>query len=388
MLLDNPYAPDVRVEREAMSLIRSGYHVQLIALKSGSLPETEVVGNVAINRLLNHEALTFKGLLTYKKLAKQIAERFEFDFIHCHDYKMLILGWSIKKLNPEKFLVYDSHELLLGSPIHYLDKKITTHLKSKIVRHFEIILEKKASRDVDGFITVGENIRQILKSHFHTAASTPFIVLRNLPVKKSLISSERILSIREKLGFNSRDVLVVFIGKNFFPGKQNLESVLAEMATPSAKVHLVLIGGSVYKDHVKKLASRLNSQNVHMIGDISSELTHEYLSAMDIGLLPIWNKKDLSYWNALPNKLFEYFRAGIPVVTTAQPEYKRVIDDSATGICVDPDSGESFLSAIERIITKYQFYKEKALKARTIYCWENEEIKLSEFYKKLPLQLN
>ena len=58
----------------------------------------------------------------------------------------------------------------------------------------------------------------------------------------------------------------------------------------------------------------------------------------------------LSYRLALPNKLFQYMAAGIPVVASDFPDVRRVVEGSGAGVVVDPTDPRAVAAAIRRLI--------------------------------------
>ena len=61
-----------------------------------------------------------------------------------------------------------------------------------------------------------------------------------------------------------------------------------------------------------------------------------YAAAGDVGIIPFLNTS-LNNFHGLPNKIFEYIAAGIPVVASDFPQLRAVIDRYDVGITFDPD---------------------------------------------------
>ncbi len=53
---------------------------------------------------------------------------------------------------------------------------------------------------------------------------------------------------------------------------------------------------------------------------------------------------------ALPNKLFEYIAAGVPVVASALPEIERLVDRYGIGWCVAPDQPQALAGRIRQAL--------------------------------------
>ena len=108
-----------------------------------------------------------------------------------------------------------------------------------------------------------------------------------------------------------------------------------------------------------------------------------YLASCDIGLVPTWNKKNLSYWYALDNKLCEYMMSEIPILATQQPEYIKMVDAYKIGVCVNPDVPNAYFNGLQEILQNYLYYKDNLVKAKEENNWEFESKKLLHLYSEI-----
>jgi glycosyltransferase involved in cell wall biosynthesis len=93
-----------------------------------------------------------------------------------------------------------------------------------------------------------------------------------------------------------------------------------------------------------------------------------------------------SYHFALPNKLFEYIQAGIPVVGSDLPEIAHIIRDNQIGEFVDPNNPDSIANAIQHLLNDPEYYTRSKLNTRRaakIFNWERESSKLLDLYANL-----
>jgi hypothetical protein len=88
-----------------------------------------------------------------------------------------------------------------------------------------------------------------------------------------------------------------------------LEQALIQLGSDK-NIEVHLFGG--YKGDPEYFKNLVKSQNLNVIfqGKIMPEKIMDALQTCHIGLVTTWNKKDLSYWLALDNKLFHYIHAG------------------------------------------------------------------------------
>jgi len=88
-----------------------------------------------------------------------------------------------------------------------------------------------------------------------------------------------------------------------------------------------------------------------------------------------------------PTKLFEYMAAGIPIVCSDFPVWRTLIEDTGSGLCVDPLDPNAIVGAIRHLMDHAQEAQEMAQNGRhafeTQYNWDHEARKLVELYNKL-----
>ena len=89
---------------------------------------------------------------------------------------------------------------------------------------------------------------------------------------------------------------------------------------------------------------------------------------------------------ALPNKFFDYMHEGLPQLAMDFPEYRRVNEEFRVAILaesLEPGYISSLINATMDNDQLLEELRENCLQARKIYCWQNEEHKLIEFYANL-----
>jgi glycosyltransferase involved in cell wall biosynthesis len=85
--------------------------------------------------------------------------------------------------------------------------------------------------------------------------------------------------------------------------------------------------------------------NVVFTGWLESREIHYMMSIADIGLVAIDTIPQ-----ALPNKVFEYFSAGLPVLSSLGGEAARLIQDERCGINYKAGDPESFMQALSILL--------------------------------------
>lgn len=379
MLLDNPFVNDRRVQREAETLTKNGYNVTIICTLQKELPIQEVNKGVQIYRKFTQEVFDPKKRKAHKNWAKTIIQMHDFDIVHAHDHTMLSIGAEIKKIK-KTILIYDSHELFHSWPLNLsIANNFIVFIKSYLVRKYFIQREKNNAKQIDFLITVNHSLAIDLKNYFKLKEQQ-VLTLRNTPEYGGNKPKTSIL--REKFNIPKAQKILVFIGANIYLQSLNIEQVLEEFSTSKEYAIVIIATFNEHCAQVKKLVKEKRYTNVYFHNKIEPKDINSYLSSADVGLVPTWNRKDLSYWYALDNKLFEYIQAGIPVLATAQPEYKLIVDEEQCGVCINPEIKNAYITGMNAIIDKYALYTEKTNLAAQKLNWENEQEKLLTFYQK------
>lgn len=109
----------------------------------------------------------------------------------------------------------------------------------------------------------------------------------------------------------------------------------------------------------------------------------DYVCSADIGI-HIMENTCLNHDYALPNKVFEYTMAGLPVIVSNLKEMAHFVRANKIGIVLEENTSEGLLKILdnidEHISPNIKDYLDKAAK---IYNWESQEKVLYRSYKKL-----
>lgn len=380
MLLDNPFIIDKRVEREALALTEAGYEVTLLCTQKDGLSYKENRGGVKIERIFDTTIFDPKNFRWDKIWAQKIVDTYAFDILHAHDQTMLNIGAAIKKIK-QTTLVYDSHELFHSWPLNLSNFKSTfVFVKSFLVRKWFVYREKKNAKKIDFLITVNQSIADDLCRYFQID-KTKIAVVRNTPETSSLQGRSDIL--RNIFDISDITKILVFIGANIYLNSLNIEQVFEEFGNKENTAIVVIATFNDHSDQVRRYVHNKGFNNIYFHNKIKAEEISAYLSSADVGLVPTWNKHDLSYWYALDNKLFEYIQASLPVLATAQPEYKLIVEKYSCGICINPDQKNAYYEGFEKIMTNKEFYVNNSKNAAAQLNWGLEKNGLLKLYKEI-----
>jgi glycogen synthase len=189
--------------------------------------------------------------------------------------------------------------------------------------------------------------------------------------------------LREAAGVSADDPLLVYTG--VLTRHRRLD-VVVEAMTMLAEVRLALVVGSgdpLTRELLARAAELGVSERVHVIAKVPPESVVPFVAEADVGVFPLarYPGGDM----ALPNKLFEYLHAGLPMVVSDSPAMADFVRRYGLGESVPVDDAPGWAQAIERALAP-PFYRERvsdweALKKE--WCWERQAERLVGVYREL-----
>ena len=129
------------------------------------------------------------------------------------------------------------------------------------------------------------------------------------------------------------------------------------------------------------------TERLHCIGHVSYDDIPKYAACSDIlAYVPPVADSFLSRETS-PMKLFEYMAAGIPVVASDFPLWRKIVEDAKAGMVVDPLNPQAIAAAVEQLISDTALAEEMGRNGRKAveeqYNWNHEEKELLKIYQSL-----
>jgi glycosyltransferase involved in cell wall biosynthesis len=246
-----------------------------------------------------------------------------------------------------------------------------------MIRAFWSRLERGLIRKVHRIITVSDSIARILQTRYQLEEVT---VLRNLPMYQPPVQSDRI---RAELDLSSDRPIVLYQG-GFLTDNGLSEQI--EAAASFREAVFVLIGDGPCETELKRQVQESGLQEkVFFIPRVPFQELHFYTCAADLGLCLI-KGTGRSFYYSMPNKLFEYLMAGLPVLASDFPEMRKVISETGAGQVIDPRNQTAIGPVACQMLSderQRRAYREAALKAARQYNWERESAQLIQLYECL-----
>lgn len=251
------------------------------------------------------------------------------------------------------------------------------------------IMRPPYSRSIKASVCVSHSVKNYLERYYKQSSNSTTVIYNGIekPVKKTNATKN---NIKSEIGL-TQDTPVLLTIANLIPVKKGYEVYLDSLRILSKKgkdnFHALIVGDvrneyPGFLDHLQSKVKEFEIENkVTFLGYRSD--VHEILSSSDIFVMP-------SIYEGGPIVVLEAMRAGIPVVATrtgAVPEY---IDDSESGLIVEPGNSKALASAIERILQKPETWTSMGRKGmeqfENYYTIDKTVDSLTELYYSLLSQ--
>jgi glycosyltransferase involved in cell wall biosynthesis len=368
VLLHKTVVHDGRVLREAGGLSDAGHDVVVVHLPSGG-DEKEVAGGFRL-RSATPPAWTRRlprmlwRVLALGSIARGArAERP--DAVHANDIATLIPGYFAARLSRAK-LVYDTHEYAVGVPYR---KAVWAWLAATIER---LLIGR-----CDAVITVSDGIAERLQARY-SLRDRPTVV-RNVP---DLPPPGEAPDLREEMGIGDAPLVLHQGAVAGGRGGENL--IRAVSFTESA--HLLFLGADgAYVEGLRALAVELDvGGRTHFHPPVALAELLSYTTQADVGVSLLQDSCE-NHRLALPNKLFEYLAAGLPVVVSDLPEMRRLVIERQVGWVTD--SGDP--ADIARVLAEAtgargdESLENRVRVAAAELNWSQERARLTDLYARL-----
>jgi glycosyltransferase involved in cell wall biosynthesis len=409
MIVHNQLWNDARVKKEAASLRDAGWDVTIVANPEEGHSRSESWHGIRVLRPGYRSAVTNSlrrsldgnPLLEpspFRKLVEAVRRNrirrflsdslrnalFELKFLlaalsaradvyHANDLDTLPAAWAASRIRGAR-LVYDSHELWLGSVRYLRETGPAGRLRDRLI-------ERSLVYSADAVIHVTPGRGEAMKRMYPRLERLS--IVENCPEASDPVRSDRL---REAAGFSGERPLILYQG--VLANERGLEQLLeAARLLRGEDVGIVLVGHDCTGGRLPAMASAPDlSGIVRLLPPVNSEDLPALTAGADMGLV-LFRDTCLNHHYSLPNKLYEYMMAGIPVVASDLPEIARVVRSCGCGTLVDPESPSSIADALRSMSSDRAGLRAMGSRGREAalknHCWRVQEEILLGLYAGL-----
>jgi len=302
----------------------------------------------------------------WKKKVREVLAVYKFDAIHIHDLPLAKIGVYVKEKYKLKF-VLDSHEnypymLATSSYSNTFLGKLLVSIKKW--EEYEKQMLKKADSVVVVCDEMGNRMNSLAKNNYYTLENS--IGLEMFPLPKDLKNKDEKIRLLYVGGVTiHRGLQIVLMGLSLIKDKRNIE--------------FHILGKGAYLPELKKQINELGLEGIVKFPEYLKFPQEAYkIGQYDIGVIP--HLKSVQTDCSSPNKIFQYYYYGLPVIVSDFDSIKDIIKESDAGIIYKNDSPEDFSKKLESF--KNEDLQKKSLNAYN-YIMEkkNWEISVKELIR-------
>lgn len=288
----------------------------------------------------------------------------KFDVFVANDLDTLPANYLASRIK-RKPLVYDSHEYFTEVP---------ELIGRPVIKAIWTWLEKFLVPKVDAAYTVCDSIAEV----YHDLYKVDFKVVRNLPVCSATETITHPMTQSHRMSNSSKIIL--------YQGALNLgrgiEAAIRSMQYLEG-AELWLAGDGDLTSQLKELVAELNlGMKVKFLGRLPLHQLHEVTRLADLGI-SLEEDLGLNYRFALPNKLFDYIQAGVPVLVSNLPEMRHIVEHYQIGAIAENHQRKELAELFKSTLfdqEKRLVWKQNLPRAASELCWEKEEKVLQDIY--------
>lgn len=351
----NDLFTDQRVRRICEFLVTQDYELLLVGRRlktSKKMPKTAY-------KTKRFRLFFTKGALFYASYNLRLFFFLLFkkaDVLLANDLDTLYANHWARKFKRKCRLIYDSHEYYTGVP-----ELIN---RPKVQRFWERI-EKITVPKVDEMYTVNESIAVLYRQKYQ----------RDVKVVRNISDFERIktLKTRSELGLPTAKKLVIIQGAGI-----NIDRGAEEVVEAITKVEnavLIFVGnGDVLPLLKEKVKNEKLEDKVLFFGKRTYQELMNFTQLADVGI-SMDKDTNVNYRFSLPNKIFDYIHAGIPLLVSDLTEVRKIVEGHEVGLVCPTHNPTDIAHFLKLILFNDDLSKKfrlNALKSAQVLNWQTE----------------
>lgn len=358
-LVLNSVDHDSRVRKTAATLSQFG-EVEVLGLRGGNNAAGIVSqGDYKVRRVVRYSPHEGGRV---GKVVRQLAAYVGFccdavmrirggDLVVCNDIATLPLGVAVQFLHPALKVVYDSHE-------YQAQARWVGRVKRAVIR----LIEKICLPFTSEIVVVSPSIGEAYARDYDIPK--PRVVMNCPPLARALPSGK----LRAQVGGADSWILLYQGGLAQGRGLELIIEAFSQLHKINAR--LVFMGFGPLEHHIREAAE--TDARIVLVPAVPPEEVLSYTADADFGLC-VLPDDCLNHKYCLPNKLFEYLMAGVPVLANDLIEVRRVVEEGKAGVIASFTSLQAATGAIEQALAFEQSQFRGLLESiRSKYCWAEQ----------------
>jgi glycosyltransferase involved in cell wall biosynthesis len=373
---------DMRVMRAATALVEAGFAVTVVDINwKDRKPDMEEFFGVQVRHINIFHWYTsrrFKPWFLMQALYLFICStlwllKTPADVYHAHDAKALPACYLASLLR-HKPVIFDAHELPLA-------EETGTRNWRGLIALFSVLLAWMVPRCA-AVITVSPSIAQEIRARY---ALLNVALIRNVPAYREVPKTNRL---QEYLGLDPGVRIALYQGN--LQANRELDRLIRAASFLEQDIVVVLMGPDAegIQAHLEMLIrSERVTGSVKIVPPVPYIELLDWTASADIGLLIYAPGYSPNVRMCLPNKLFEYLMAGLPILASQLDAVSDVISTYDIGQIVPSLEPIDIAVAINEMVADHSEYnrmRNNALDAvKKDLCWEKESQRLINLYHEI-----
>ena len=390
MVLDRPFPPDHRVDKEARSLIADGHEIHLLSLHHGDKKVFEEIHGINVHRIYFQKNV-FKKLSAainvlpiynwiWKRFISKKVNTLGLQVLHIHDLPLSKVAMKIRKKYKIP-VVIDMHE-------DYADWIIETpHYSTfigKIVRNLSKWkkYEKKYLQMSDHVIGVSPIlIDKMVKKYELPRDKIAFVPNTPNPDFMKIKKIDEDIKDKLKDKFN----LIYVGGISYLRGIQNVLPQIELLKQKIPNIQFVIVGDGTYRKNLEELVDNYNlDQQIIFTGWETIERLSAYIHLSHIGIYPSLRYRGVN--DKVPTKMFQYWALKKPVLASDYLLPRQMVNQYKAGFTLDFEiEGHKLVEYVEKLYLDEDLRRRMGENGRRAideeWNWENMVKPLLKLYK-------
>jgi len=357
--VSNDLNTDQRIQKISTTLLKNGFEILLIGRKTPNSLKTELPFETYCFNLIFNKGFLFYAEFNIRLFFKLLFEKK--DILYANDLDTLLPNYIIHKIFKTK-LIYDSHELFTEVP-ELVDRPF--------VRNVWLKIEQTIVPKITNCITVSSSIA----NYYNSKYNANFKVIRNVPI----LNTE---NAKGFFDFDTSNKKIILYQGALNKGR-GLELMINTM-THLNKCLLIIIGDGDITNDLKDSVSSLNlNEKVKFLPKKSPSELKKLTLLADLGI-SLEEDLGMNYKFALPNKLFDYIHAKVPVLVSDLVEMKKIVETYNIGYVLENREPAQLAKKIKSILENPNPIPASNFnEAMNDLNWEKESQKLEKLIEEL-----
>lgn len=370
----------LRAMRSGSALAQSGFATSIVYIEmEGTVPVEEEVDGVSMQRLLvpgwyisrRFEPWFFVVAVKTFILSMAHMLRLRADIYHACELTALPACYIVSRLL-RKPLIFEAFDLQIpvpGTEIAFW-RRVGTYL-------YSTLLPRCA-----GIVVTSPLHGQELRHHYPVSGIT---LVRNVPKYRAVQKTDRL---RQYLGLSPATRIALYQGNIHYD--RGLDRLIREASRLEPDIVIVMMGkgiGTSQAELEALIAREGVAGRVKIVPPVPYDELLEWTASADVGLIVHRPDFSLNIQTLLPNKLFEYLMAGVPVLTSELGAVVDIVERYDVGQVVrsvEPGAIAAALNALLADDAALQRMRQNALEsAKNELNWEKDSLQLVRLYEDI-----